>query len=131
MKTLVFALATSTLLLVNTPERHRTIEEHYATTPSQSIELRGFSGSMIKVRSWDKNEVSIRLDISYSASDERDEQKYLDAITLRQNESKELIRIEYHEPEVSMRGNHSFWTWLKGVFSRAPTPSPQKYDTDP
>ena len=117
MKTLALALAASTMMFLNTSDRHRTIEEHYTTTPSQSIELRGFSGSKLKVRSWDKNEVSIRLDISYSASDERDEQKYLDAITLRQNESKELIRIEYQEPEVSIRGNHSFWTWLKGVFS--------------
>ena len=117
MKTLALAVAASTLLFVNTPDRHRTIEEHFTTTASQSIELRGFSGSRLKVRSWDKNEISIRLDISFSASDQRDEQKYLDAITLKYNESKELFRIEYQEPEVSMRGNSSFWSWLKSLFS--------------
>lgn len=117
MKTLALAIAVSTMLSVNTPDRHRTLEQHYTTTPSQSIELRGFSGSRLKVRSWDKNEVSVRMEITFSASDERDEQKYLDAIALKQNESKELMRIEYQEPEISMRSNRSFWTWLKNVFS--------------
>jgi DUF4097 and DUF4098 domain-containing protein YvlB len=116
MKTLVFAVVT-TLLFVNTPEHHRTIEEHYATTPSQSIELRGFSGSRIKVRSWDKNEVSIKLDISFSASTERDEQKYLEAIALKRTQQEKSLRIEYQEPEVSMKNHRSFWTWLNSVFS--------------
>ena len=93
MKPFLFAVATSTLLFVNTPDRHRTIEEHYTTTPSQSIELRGFTGSRIKVRSWDKNEVSINLDISFSSSNERDEQKYLDAITLRKTQSEKVLGL--------------------------------------
>ncbi len=117
MNALALAVAASSMLFVHTPDRHRTLEQHYTTTLSQSIELRGFSGSRLKVRTWDKNEVSIRLEISFSASDERDEQKYLDAIALKQNESKELIRIEYQEPEMTMRSNRSFWTWLKTVFS--------------
>lgn len=117
MKTLVFAVATSTLLFVNSPDHHRTIEEHYATTPSQSIELRGFSGSRIKIRSWDKNEVSIKLDISFSASNERDEQKYLEAIVLKKTQQDKMLRIEYQEPEISTKNNRSFWTWLSSVFS--------------
>jgi DUF4097 and DUF4098 domain-containing protein YvlB len=119
MKTLALAVATSAMLFVNTPDRHRTLEQHYTTTPSQSIELRGFSGSRLKIRSWDRNEISIRLEISFSASDQRDEQKYLDGIALKENESKGLIRIEYQEPEVTMRNNHSLWTRLKSVFSRS------------
>lgn len=117
MKTLLFAVATSTMLFVNTPDRHRTIEEHYTTTPSQSIELRGFTGSRIKVRSWDKNEVSIKLDISFASSNERDEQKYLDAITLKKTQQEKLLRIDYQEPEITTRGNRSVWTWLNSVFS--------------
>jgi len=117
MKTLLVAVATSTFLFVNTPDRHRTIEEHYTTTPSQSIELRGFSGSRIKIRSWDKNEVSIRLDVSFSSSNERDEQKYLDAISLKKSQQEKLLRIDYQEPEISTKSNRSFWTWLNSVFS--------------
>ncbi|HCA78720.1 MAG TPA: hypothetical protein DEP53_03195 [Bacteroidetes bacterium] len=117
MKTIAFAVAASTMLFVNTPDRHRTIEEHYATTPSQSIELRGFTGSRMKVRCWDKNEVSIKLDISFSSSNERDEQKYLDAITLKKTQQEKSLRIDYQEPEITTRGGRSFWTWLYSVFS--------------
>jgi DUF4097 and DUF4098 domain-containing protein YvlB len=117
MKTILFALTASTMLFVSAPERHRTLEQQYATTPAQKIELTGFSGSRLKVRCWDKNEISIRLDISFEASEERDEQKYLDAIALKARESKEQIRIEYFEPEMSLRNNRSVWTWLKSVFS--------------
>ena len=117
MKTLTLAIAASTMLFVNTPDRHRTIEEHYTTTPSQSIELRGFSGSRIKFRSWDKNEVSIKLDVSFSASNERNEQKYLDAIVLKSAVQEKSLRIEYQEPEISMRNDRTFWSWLNSLFS--------------
>jgi DUF4097 and DUF4098 domain-containing protein YvlB len=117
MKTFMLAVATSTMLFVETPDLHRTIEQHYTTTQSQSIELRGFSGSRIKVRSWDKDEVSVRLDISFSSSHPRDEQQFLDAIELRKTESNNLLRIQYHEPEMSTRSSRSFWTWLKTIFS--------------
>ena len=117
MKTALFAVAASMLLFVNTPDRHRTIEEHYVTTPSQSIELRGLSGSRIKIRSWDKNEVSIRLDISFSSSNEKDEQKYLDAISLKKTQQDKMLRIDYLEPEITTKGNRSFWSWLNSVFS--------------
>ena len=117
MNALALAVATSAMLFVSTPDRHRTIEEHYATTPSQSIELRGFSGSRIKVRSWDKNEVSIKLDVSFSSSNDRDEQKYLDAIVVKSTVQETSLRIEYQEPEAAMKSNRSFWTWLNSVFS--------------
>jgi DUF4097 and DUF4098 domain-containing protein YvlB len=117
MKLLLIAAAAGSVFFLGSPDHHRTIEEHYNTTPSQSIEMRGFSGSRIRFRCWDKNEVSVRLDISYSSSDERDEQRYLDGISLKQTQTSDGLRIEYQEQAMSRRSDRTFWTWLRSAFS--------------
>ncbi|HTY38360.1 MAG TPA: DUF4097 family beta strand repeat-containing protein [Bacteroidota bacterium] len=115
MKALVLAAVASTMMLVN-PEKHRDIDQHFSTTPSQKIEIRGFSGSRIKFRSWDKNEVSVRLDITFSSSNTKDEQRFLDAISLKEQQTSEVLRIEYEEPEMRMHGGNSFVDWLSSLF---------------
>lgn len=119
MKTLALAAATSALLFFGSPETHRTIEQHYATAATQRIELTGFSGAQLTVRCWEKNEVSIKLDISYTSSNKKEEQQYLDAITLRENRSQGELRIDYFEPEISNQGNRSLWSGLKSLFTGA------------
>ncbi|MDP2884086.1 MAG: DUF4097 family beta strand repeat-containing protein [Ignavibacteria bacterium] len=117
MKALILAVATATSLFFESPDRHRTIEEHFKTQPSQRIEMRGFSGANIKVKSWEKDEVSIRLDISYSSSDVRDEQRFLDAISLKYTQSAEALTITYYEADMSGKGRRSFWSWVSSIFS--------------
>jgi hypothetical protein len=112
MKTLILAVATATSLFFETPDRHRTIEEHFKTQPSQRIEMRSFSGAKIKVKSWEKDEVSIRLDISYSSSDVRDEQRFLEY-----TQSAEALTITYWEADMSGKGRRSFWSWVTSIFS--------------
>jgi DUF4097 and DUF4098 domain-containing protein YvlB len=119
MRTLALAAATSALLFVGSPDTHRTIEQHYATTTTQRIELTGFSGAQLTVRCWEKNEVSIKLDISYTSSSKKDEQQYLDAVALRENRSQGELRVDYYEPEMANHGGRSIWSGLKSLFTGA------------
>jgi hypothetical protein len=118
MKTLMFAImvASSAGFLSGTPEKVRTIEQHYQTKPSQRIELHGFSGSDIRVQSWDKNEISVKLDITFSSSYSEDEQRYLDEITLKEDQASDHYSLTLSEPKMMSRNHLSFWSWLGSVF---------------
>jgi hypothetical protein len=118
MKTLMFAvmIASSSAFIASNPERVRTIDQHYQTQPSQKIELHGFSGSDIKVQSWDKNEISVKLTITFSSSRPEDEQRYLDEVALREDQSSDHFSLTLNEPKMMSRNHLSFWSWLTSVF---------------
>lgn len=117
MKTIILAALATTMMSFENPERQRDIEQHFSTQAAERIELRGFNSSDIKIRSWDKNEVSVKLSISFSSSDQKDEQRYLDAITLKHEESRELLRITLQEPDMTSKNRGSFWSWIKKFFT--------------
>ena len=119
MKTLALAVATSAFLFVGAPDTHRTLDQHYTTTMGQRIELTGFSGAQLTVRSWEKNEVSIKLEITFKSSSKKEEQQYLDGVTLRENSSQGVLRVEYSEPEMSNHSARSFWSGVKSLFTGA------------
>jgi hypothetical protein len=118
MKTLIFAamVASSSAFVSSNPEHVRTIDQHYQTQPSQRIELYGFSGSDIKVQSWDKNEISVKLTITFSSSRAEDEQRYLDEIALKEDQSSDHYSLTLNEPKMMSRSHLSFWSWLTSVF---------------
>ena len=117
MKTLLAVTVAIAMMVDAPPEGHRTLEQHYSTTPTQQIEMRGFSGSRVRFRSWDKNEVSVRLEISFSSSDDRGEQKSLDAFALKETRTDDRLRIDLQEPDMSRIGRRTFWGWLNSIFS--------------
>ncbi len=94
-------------------QRSREIEKTVATTPSQRIELRGLSGSEIAFKSWDKNEVFIKLTVKISASDEKYEEEYINNLKVEDSKASGSVVIVFRELERGIRGSGSFWNLFK------------------
>jgi hypothetical protein len=118
MKILMVAImvTSSSMFIPGNPERVRTIEQQFQTQPAQRIELYGFSGSEIKVQSWEKNEISVKLNITFSSSSPEDEQRYLDEIALKEDQSSDHISLTLAEPKMMSRSHSSFWSWITSAF---------------
>lgn len=116
MKSIILAITYAATLFFDSPDGHRRLEDQFTAKPSQRITLQGFSGTEIKVRSWEKSEVSVTLDVSFSSSRSRDEQRYLDAISLKKTETGDELRIALIEPEIASQRTNSLWSWLSGFF---------------
>ena len=117
MRAFAIAVATGLLLFEGSPERHREIEKRYPTQPSQRIEIKGFTGSEITFRSWEKNEVYIKLDISISSSDEKYEDEYVEGVSIADKQSPGALVVALREPDRSRREGRSFWSVFKSIFS--------------
>jgi DUF4097 and DUF4098 domain-containing protein YvlB len=111
------AIATASLTGFDNTERQRDIDQHFKVTPSQRVEISGFSGSQIRFRSWEKSEVYFKLTVSISSSREQDEQKYLNGVSLKSTESTDALIIRFEEPDFLSRSHSSFWSWLESIFS--------------
>ncbi|HLX12809.1 MAG TPA: hypothetical protein VKS81_08345, partial [Bacteroidota bacterium] len=66
--------------------------------PDDRIELSGISGSDITLRTWDKNQISIRLKISISCSDRDYENEYIAKAMLHQSGGGGVVHVELEEP---------------------------------
>ena len=117
MRILAIAAATSFLLLGTSTDKYREIEKRYPTKPSQRIEINGFTGSEITLRSWDKDEVYIKVDVSISSSDDDFEEKYIESVTIADEQSPEALVVTFREPERWRRGSDSFWGVVRSLFS--------------
>lgn len=95
-----------------TTEKSRDVERTIPTTPSQRIELKGFNGSKIELKSWDKNEVSIKLSVSITSSNDEFEEEYFKSVNVTEKSSPSVITIRFDEPE--SRFSQGF---LKRLFS--------------
>ena len=87
-----------------TNEESRDIERTIPTTPTQKIELKGFNGSKIEFKSWDKNEVSIKLSVTISASNGEFEKEYIKSVNVTEKSSPSVITIRFDEPEARSSG---------------------------
>ena len=115
MKMMVAAAIASALCLFPGSDSQKTLNRQFAVTSAQKIELTGFSGAQLKIRTWEKAEVSVRLDISFSASSQKDEQGFLDEVSIRETRSSDALKIEYLEPEISQRDGRSWWSKLASL----------------
>jgi DUF4097 and DUF4098 domain-containing protein YvlB len=100
---------------VSTAGKTREIERTIKADPGQKIEIRGFSGSSIRFSSWDKPEISIRVKVSVSASDESVEQRLLDSMRVNEEHSGNDLLVTFDDPGMSAGGKHSFWEGLKSL----------------
>lgn len=117
MRILAVAAATSLLVFGANTEQHREIEKRYPTQPSQRIEINGFTGSEITFRSWDKNEVYIKVDVSISSSDNDFERKYIESVAITDEQSPQTLAVTFRESERWRRGRDSFWGIVRSIFS--------------
>ena len=113
IRTLAAVLTLATGAFLSSPQQSRTLERHYQVTPSQRIELRGISGSEIEFKSWDKEEVSIKLDVRISSSDEEYEKEYIDALDIVESHDDGKFSIEFKELRRGVSGS-GIWSIFKG-----------------
>lgn len=88
-------------------EKNREIERRIVTEPSQKIELNGFNGSKIEFKSWDKNEVYIKLNVSISSSSEEYEDEYIKTVGVSDKSSTSAVTIIFDELDTKFREGFS------------------------
>lgn len=105
-------LAVASLLSAGSFDRSRDLEHRATVEPHQRIEIRGFSGSHIEFRTWDRNEVAIIMTARISSSDEQYEEEYINSLEIRESKTSSTLLLELREREGGPRG--SFWSLFKG-----------------
>ena len=110
------AFTFSTFFPAGDPDRTRDIEKHFTTQPTQLIEITGFSGSEVKFRSREKNEVYIKVGIRLDASDESYEQQYIDEVSLIDTQTPHGVRISLKEPKSPSRSIESVSGFFRKLF---------------
>ncbi len=94
-------------------EKHKVLEKHFPTTEKQRIEIQGFSGSDIRFKSWSKDEVYIKLNVSISSSDDDYEKEYIESAKISDFQASDALRITFEAEE-----EHSSGSWLFNLFKR-------------
>ncbi|MBI3579241.1 MAG: hypothetical protein HY089_07515, partial [Ignavibacteriales bacterium] len=115
MKTILAAFAISFLLAAPESDKSRDIEKRIATQPSQRIEINGFTGSNITFKSWDKNEVYLKLNVSMSSSDEQYERDYIESVNVTESQMESVVRLTFREPAKEFK-EKTFWGVFKSMF---------------
>jgi len=93
-------------------EQKTTLEKRIQTNASQRIEIDGFSSTDISFKSWDKNEVYIKLDISISSSDDDYEKKFISSAKITESQTPSGVRLQFER----IRENTDGWSLLKSIF---------------
>jgi hypothetical protein len=88
----------------------KVLELRAETKPSDRIEIGGISGSDVKFRSWEKNEVYVKLNVSISCWDKDYEQEYVEKTHLAQEASDGTVRISLEE--LSTNPSFSLFSFL-------------------
>lgn len=98
--------------VISFADQTRSLEKHYQVSPSQRIELHGLSGAEIEFKSWDRNEVSIKIDVRISSSDAEYEKEYLDALDIQEthNDKEFVITMK----ELNRGVSSGFWNIFSG-----------------
>lgn len=93
-------------------EKTKNVEKHVATTPQQRIEISGISGSDITFRSWDKDEVYIKLTVRISSSDPDYESGYTESVKINEVQSSDVLRLTVKETEEKSNDRGSWFSRL-------------------
>ena len=93
-------------------EQNTTLEKRITTNVSQRIEIDGFSSTDISFKSWDKNEVYIKLDISISSSDDDYEKKFISSAKITESQTPSSVRLQFDR----IKDNSDGWSILKSIF---------------
>ena len=116
MKSLAFLLCAILPSFVTPVDQEKDVEHHVQVAPNQRIEIKGLSGSQIEFKSWEKNEVSIKLHVRISASDEEYEQDYVNHFEIEERKTDDAVFLTFHELRRSV--SSGFWSLFKGSFIR-------------
>lgn len=93
---------------------YKDYKKSFTVDPGKNIELNCVSGMDVKLRSWDKNEVSFNLRIKIKSSDEDYEKSYVRDFDIKQWQSSDEIIIDIVENDEN--GSWSFWDIFRFKF---------------
>lgn len=86
------------------------IDRHFKTTENQVIEISQLSGSKIHIKSWDKDEVSIKLKVIFSSSKDEYESNYLKSADIIATKSDNHLLLKYWTI-----GEEGKWSYFLGI----------------
>ncbi|MBI5472757.1 MAG: DUF4097 family beta strand repeat protein [Ignavibacteriae bacterium] len=92
------------------------IDQHFKVDAGQKIVIEGFSGSRIRFSSWNKPEVYVHLTVSISASDEKYEQQFIDAVKIEERRSADAVVIRFDDAGNTIKQTRSLWEGVKSLF---------------
>lgn len=113
MKNLTILLLTAvSLITAGTKE----ITKNIPAADARTVKILGFNGSSIDIKTWTKNEISIRIKIDYTVSDKEKEAALLRVFDITEERSGEKILLRFVEPN---RSNEpfSFKDFFTSLFS--------------
>jgi len=111
--TLTLALLTG----ITVAQKMKEIDRHIPVKPAQRIEVREFSGSKIDFRSWDKNEVYVKVKIVFESSDREYEEEYINGVDLVLNETEKGMVVRLKQPTLRGRSGFSWENLFKLRFT--------------
>ncbi|MGH2568424.1 MAG: DUF4097 family beta strand repeat-containing protein [Bacteroidota bacterium] len=106
--------AVSLWLAIDPPDKAKDIERRFNVTPSQRIEIAGFSGSQINFTSWDSNTVYVKLKVRIESSDREYEKRWIESVQLTESATSSSFVLTLEEPEKNWSSSGGFWRKLFG-----------------
>jgi len=82
----------------------KSIKKTIPVKDTQTVELTGFSGASLIIKSWDKNEIAIDIKVEYSSSNKEFEQEYIQSVDVSQEQTGELVIVSFRQPKRSDEG---------------------------
>lgn len=92
------------------------IDRHIPVQASDRLDVRGFSGSKIDFKSWDKSEVYLKLKISVLSSNEDYESDFINNVDIESNRTESALLILLKQPSMSGRNGFSWSNLFKLKF---------------
>ncbi|MFA5833301.1 MAG: DUF4097 family beta strand repeat-containing protein [Bacteroidota bacterium] len=106
MKIIAYIVMYSVMLL---SAEVKSIKKTIPVKDAQAVELMGFSGASLTIKSWDKNEIAIDIKVDYSSSNKENEQEYVQSVDVTQEQTGERVIVSFRQ---SKRGDEGF-SWKK------------------
>ncbi len=110
MKTLSFFFVLIFALTFSSFTRTKTVEKHFPTKPNQRIEIAGLGGAHLIIKSWDKDEVYVKVKFSFSSSKDEYEENVIKSFDVVSFENDSTLSISSKKI-----GNESTWSYFLGI----------------
>jgi hypothetical protein len=98
--------------LIAPTDQSKEIEHRAKVKPSQRIEIKGLSGAEIEFKTWEKEEVYMKLTLRISSSDEDYETEYINSFEVQERVTDGSLVLAFKEP--SRGASSGFWSIFKG-----------------
>jgi len=114
MKKILVFTALIAILNNGFADERKTLEKHVTVTSTQRVDIEGISGSDIELKSWDRNEVYMKIEVEISSSDDKYEKKYISSVQISESKRESAVRLRFEE----MRTEEKGWSFLFKIFKR-------------